>query len=285
MKNKTKIGLIELGIGIVVLLLYFYIIQPIIIKLFPILVANLIRNGFVEIFSGNFNVSSFLGAGVLIVTMFAYIGVFLFFWFLLNVKKDYKGRVIEILGRATKDSIAKLKKYFLLIFTLILSVSLMFTGILFLSTAFPNEPLFVKGVTTREGSSLNCNGGGYQNIINTFDINCKMNLSEKFNESVLDYAEVIYSINRTEFKENVSILTKNMVILNFYKQKPSHFLWLHFTDGSEEVFPLNHAGVYTKEEYFERERDKAVWFFGIISFSLFSVFSAMYHLKRIAGWK
>lgn len=50
-------------------------------------------------------------------------------------------------------------------------------------------------------------------------------------------------------------------------------------------FAINQKGVYTKEEYFEREKEKAVWFFAIISFSFFSVFVAMNNIKQILGWK
>ena len=243
-KNKLIIDSIIGVFALLTLILCIYMF-----KSFPIWIAEMVRNGFIEIFSGKFDISYFFAAIYLTFVLFFYAGVFVFLYLL----------------------------------TLVISFVLIYSGILFLSTAFPNDPLY-NGVMGVEGSFLKCYWG-YPNLISSYDVPCELNLSKKFEDKVINYTEIKHYIDRNEFRENLTYVSGDRVTLYFDKQKQPTFLTFYFNDGSQEVFSINHVGVYTKEEYFEREKEKAVWFFGIISFSLFSVFSAMNNLKQILGFK
>lgn len=284
-KNKWKIELIELLMGLILLLVTFLILKY--VKVFPIINAFLIQKGYNELFKGNFDMSFFLVFLFIIAAMFFYISLWFFLFAYSSKEKHYKKGAFKEFKNFTKIFFKNNKGLLLLILTLSISLSLMYAGIQFLITAFPEENLYVSGITTQSGSFLKCDGNEYLNLISTFDQYCPITLSSKFSNLSLKRVEIRYYLNRQEFTEFLPAHenSKERVILYFDKVKQPQFLFLHFNDSSMESFTLNTKGVYTKEEYFEREKQKATWFFAIISFSLFSVFSAMNNLKDILNWK
>lgn len=284
-ENNWKSELTELIIGAVLLLVSYIIFKY--VKFFPIINAFLIQRGYNELFKGNFDMSFFLGFVFIIIAMFFYISLWVFLFAFVFRPRNYKKGVMVELFDFTKKFLYKNKGLLFFILTLLISLSLMYAGVQFLITAFPEETMYINGITTQSGSNLKCVKGDYLNLISTYDQNCNILLNSKFNNVSLIKAETRYYINRQEFTEKFpgDKYSKEKVILYFDKIKQPQFLLLYFNDSSEESFALNTKGVYTKEEYFEREKQKATWFFAIISFSLFSIFSAMNNIKDILSWK
>lgn len=281
--NKTKQGIIYTIIAIIALI-SFYFLGKYLFKNLAVLTALSLQKGFKEMFSGSYNFSYFTAAISLTAILFLFIFTPFFYFFLLGEEINIRRKLWGI-PYASLKVIEKHKNTFLLIFTITLSIVLMYAGTSFLSNAFPDEPIF-KNISGSQGSILKCKGLGYSNIISQFDIPCDIiQLSENLSNKKISNAQIRYYINRTEFSENISNFGKNGVNLYFDKNKKPQLLIFIFDNDTIEVYSLNTVGVYTKEEYFEREKDKAMWFFAIISFSFFSVFSGMNSLKQILGWK
>jgi len=285
LKEGEKYEIIVKSIVGLLCLAAFYFVTSFIVKPFSILVAVSIKNGFFEIFKGDFNLIYFSAAIFFIFVIFFYVSLFFLLFFLITEYKYSKKSFFDDISISIKSIMEKKLNVFYFILTLIISITIMSSGMLFLAEAFPAEPLFFKGVLSNDGSKLQCNQEGYLNIISTWDLPCEISLSDKYKDKEIHYAEISYNINRIEIKENISWNSKDMITLYYDKEKQPQFLKLHFTGNSEEIFVIYSKGVYTKEEYFKREREKAVWFFAIISFSLFSVFVAMNNIKQILGWK
>ena len=285
LKNKCKIVLFELILSLALLIVSYIIFKY--VKVFPIINAYLIQKGYNELFKGNFRMSFLIVVVFIIVAIAFYISLLFFLFTFIYKEKDYKKGVIKELVDFSKKFFEENKGLLFFILTFSISLSLMYTGILFLITAFPEETLYVKGTSSQSGSNLKCSEVEYLNLIATYEQNCDLFLNFKFNKSILTRAEIRYYINRTEIIETLpeGKFSKEMVTLYFDKVKQPQFLILYFDNLQGEVFTLNTKGVYTKEEYFEREKQKAIWFFTIISFSLFSIFSAMNNVKDIISWK
>ena len=309
-----SIGIIVIGFGIFYLILkwnkiskikkrktitdmiisFLFILSSIItikmFQFFPTTIAQMVMIGYKQIFSGGLNLNYFIAALYLSFSIFVYTG-FCFFLciFLMLKEKGYRGKWDIIITKNSLKAFKKLKNYLLLIFTITISISLICSGILFLSTAFPNEPLFNSVIKGDRGSILNCTTGNYKdkysNLISQFDVVCSIMLSKEFQDKELESAYYFYYIDRIKNKKEIPNTHRESVVLYFDKEVQPTFLHLKFINYTDEVFKINHVGVYTKEEYFEREKEKAIWFFFMISLSIFSVFSAMSNLKNILDWK
>jgi len=280
LKKKYKIALIDLFGGGVILFGLFFITKALITQV-PIVIASLFLKGYQEIFKGEFGFTNyFLASLYLMGVLFFYISALLFFIIVLSTKKNTSKQIIGGYKDTFEKAFKKIRKFLFLIFTLTLSLTLMFSGILFLSVSFPAETLYIKGVNSTSGSFLKCQMGDYLNFISNYDQYCDIQLSNEFT-GVVTKAKIQYSINRTIHSENLKSFDNNHVILLYNKEKQPFVLELFFNGKKTEHFLLNHKGVYTKEEYFDREKQKAIWFFAVISISVFSVFSAMSNLKNI----
>jgi hypothetical protein len=278
-KQKSELRTI-LIIAVLTILSYFFVTKYV-IEILLVSNAIILQKAFTGIFLNPFDFKFMIAAVTIIAILFFYISIPIYLFFMMGEIKKFKRGVFNGLADAFHRVWKKKGKWFFLILTITLSISLMCTGILFLATAFPAEPLF-KGIKGTYSSNLTCYHGSYLNLISTWDVSCTIRLANEFNNKTIDHAEIMYFINRTtNFKENVSWTDKEHISLYYDKIKQPQFLYLYFKNTSEEVFAINFAGVYTKEEYYDREKDKAVWFFGIISMSIFSVFSAMANVKQI----
>ena len=275
LQKKKILVYTSIGLAVIVSALIAYFTFP----LFNA-IGVLVNVGFLNIFSKGLNFTFFLAALFLMFIIFFYTGVFLFLWFLFNENINFRGSIPAVLAKASKKVFVERKKYIFVLLAITLSISLIHIGTLFLISAFPSETLITKGITGVEGSTLNCNSA-YFNFIAGHDLSCDMNLSQKFNDKNFSYAYSVYYINRTEFKDNISNAGRKGVTLYFDEIKQPSFVRIRFNEGSEELFTINNVGVYTKEAYFDREKQKITWFYIIISFSIFSVFSAVSNLKNI----
>jgi len=278
-KNLFNVCIFLLGI------IFFGVITFFLLSFFPQITAWLIKKGFQEIFSPSLNLSYFVVALFLILSFYIYICIF-FFLVLLMIelsKQDVRCHFKNYALKSIEGAKEKMKKYYFIVLTITLSIIMIYTGFFFLSSAFPNETLFSDGVFSNNESHLKCPQKTYQNIIAGWDLPCEITLSPHFQNKSIKYAEMIYSINRTDFSMTISSPSKERITLYYDKQKEPYLVRIIFTDNSEEIFIINPKGVFTEEEYQNREREKVTWFFAIISFSLFSVFSAMNSLRQI--WK
>ncbi|MFC1741757.1 hypothetical protein ACFL3V_04450 [Nanoarchaeota archaeon] len=260
------------------------ILSIILLKTYPKLVAAIVQMAYRDVFSGTLNFSLFIFAAIIVMVCYAYFALFFTLYQLARADKDFRKGKIKAVICATENVIRKNSNWYFLILTITISIAFVFSGFLFLSNAFPNEPLFLKeGINSTSGSTLTCSGSGYSNIITGYDIPCSIRVDEQFNSMSLENIQLGYSINKTIQFENYtqeSRMKREKVTLNFEKEKQISFVKFIYNE-SEDWFTINDKGVFTKDEYFSREKDKAVWFFAILSFSFFTVFSGMSNLKNI----
>lgn len=274
----TKRTLIDIVLGLLCLGT-FWLITSLIITPFSTIIGLIIRNGFVNIFLGNFSLKYFFSAIILTLVMFFYISLFVFLFLLVQTKKDLRGGVLNSLKKAGDIVFDKFRNVFLLILALTTSLVLMYSGTIFLANAFPADSLYITGATSSSGSKLQCDRGSYLNLIDGYDQICHIFLSQNYSNQSIKYIQMSYYINRTAFTENITNYN-NTIFLTFEKKKQPSFVRLYLNKDSE-MFDINNQGVFTKEEYYAREKEKAVWFFTIVSFSIFSVFSAVSNIKHI----
>jgi hypothetical protein len=249
------------------------------------LISALIYNGYLKIFSSGGNeVGSFqYFTTALVVTSILFAIVSFIIWLFIILFK------FEHLFGPTKDSnlqeiMKGTGKYYYLTLTIIISIIIMYSGTLFLSKAFPAEPLITKGILGSDGSTISTKSS-YLNFIDQYDVPCNLNLSKSHTNVHITYIDYQYPINRTFSRQNVTVWGQNYFVLTYDQLIQPWYITIHFNNSDEETFEIANKGVFTKDEYQQREKEKAVWFFAIISLSLFTVFSAMNDLRQIIQWK
>ena len=85
LKDKWKIELIELLMGLVLLLVTYIIFKY--VKFLPIINALLVQRGYNELFKGNFDMSFFIGFLFIILAMFFYLSLWLFLFAYISKKR------------------------------------------------------------------------------------------------------------------------------------------------------------------------------------------------------
>lgn len=221
-------------------------------------------------------------------SIFLIVVIYFVIYSILSIKK------IKEIKFIVKNEHKKSIDYGVLFITLLLLTFFAATRIL--SQAFPSELPFTNK-SCEYGGLISCYDlRGYYNYVEGNEIKCKtiFDITKGSNAYPIIW---IQEIGKNGFVINGSKevrLSNGLIILgteaNTYEtpikiNKSQYIYSVRYKtedDVTIEDCPLyDNTNVYTKEEYFNKEKEKAQWFLGVIMFSFFTILSGVANLKEI----